>query len=1291
MRMKNALTILAILLISVQTFAQNIIMSEIPTRDQLPVGDIIRTFQDSEGFIWYCTVRGGLYRDDGYSVKVFRSSLETPDLLESNNITCITEDIERRIWFGTKRGAYVLNKSNYHISAVTDKELKSRVINTINSTSDGSLWIATENTLYRYNLQKQIVGVYALDAGERSARVYSFYEDCNREIWVTQWNGGILKYDRDKDAFISYPWSFNESPTCILKDVSSPYYWVGTWGKGVVRFDPNEKHPERMFVVQDFTKKSGNIEERQINSIAQDSIRNYIWITAMDDLHAYEVTSNHVLQPVEISGALPPGKKIMHDIRSDNLGNLWVSSYRPHSFIVSFQTEGPVLHKMPQIEKLTGLPVTPVKIIYDKGDYWIWHMRFGVYNYQTSNDKVLFHNSEKLLVFLKRSESMDGIYAIKDAFSIVFIHEEENKITDSIICTLSLKQHERIRTLHEDNYRNLWIGTTYNLLKYNLDTKEVENTWENTGIINDITSTEDGCIFVATESNGFLKLSPNGSRQQYHPHKEDNYVRVCITPEQNIWARTDQNRIYFYNTTSDSFSQMTFEYNLTNEIIYEIEGDDQGNLWILTDQKIIIYNPAENSFRLIRCTDPSVHLDNFLTMYRDDRGKIHIGGSGGICVFSSPDEPETITHNSSIGLTDIRVNGVSRNHNNKRIVLQPDERNLELFFSTFDPVNGNKVRFAFRYKGQETYWNHLPAGQNSIYFTELSKGNYNIEIKATSENGSWNEKTINVSIQRLPAWYETWWAYGLYLVTFISIICFIIWKYVDSQNRKKETEMKEQIAQMKYNFFTNISHELRTPLTLIVTPLGTLLRKVTDPAINKQLESINRNAQNLLTLVNQLLDFRKMEMGGENLSLSKGDINVFLTSIYENFQLTVAEKKLQFEYCSDVQSLYIFFDHDKLKKMVNNLLSNAIKFTPETGKIQLSLSEQHEIDRKYVVIRVSDTGKGIPIGELTHIFERFHQVSKEEGDTGSGIGLHLVKEYASMHQGKITVHSEVNKGSVFSIFLPTNLAPENKQTNEINEAEALPLQACNSEKTVLVVEDNNEFRSYMKEELSYHYTVYEATNGVEGEKIAMEKNPDIIITDLIMPEMDGMELCRRIKNNIDISHIPVILLTGNDNIENERRGYKEGADAYIRKPFHWDILLFRIQNLIEQRRQRQQSFEKEVKINPQSVTISSADEKLLKNIIALIEKNMCNSEYSIEDLSSDMHMSRSSLYRKIHSITGLTPTDFVRNIRLKKAAEYLKQGELTIAEVAYKAGFSTPGYFTQAFKKFFGVLPTQYK
>ncbi len=1293
---KNFLLLFFILFAILQNKAQNIITTELPNINQLPTKEILCIFQDSEGYVWSGT-EGGLCRDDGYRIKVFRSDFNTPELLESNSVTSIAEDKEKKIWFGTKRGVYILDKKNYQIQPFSDIEIKGWVIKMISSTSDGSIWIASGRYLFRYDISGKRLGKYETKWEDTSKEVNGICEDNKGTIWMVQLKGGLFRYDSQQDQFIPYPWPYKTPVTCIVKDATTPYFWIGTWGDGIVRFNPEEKDVNRMFMLQLATNKHLNVDKKRISGIAQDSVKHHLWITTTDNLYAYEITKNDTLHFIDTSTFLSEDKKMLSDVMCDRLGNLWVTGNYPdtYSFIVSYLPNKIEYYPMNLVKKEFGVYASPMELSYENGFYWVRQKRIGLYVYDVQNEKLLIHENRNRSIsfFFEKSADYDGIFVAVHDSKVALIQCDGKSFSETEICAIPVEPHERIRALYDDKHGNLWIGTTFNLFKYNLKQKKLDKIYENVGIINDIISLNDESIYIATESEGFWKIS--GEKRTFKHFSKENYSILTASPDHKIWAGTQQGNVYCYDPNTNSFTSHTQDCGLIGDVITDLLSDDYGNIWILTDQKITVYNPEKRIVNLIRCSDPSISLGNFLSLYKGENGEMHIGGRGGVLVFPFVNQFDKITNSSSISLTSVKINNIQKilDGNSRNITLKPQERNIELFFSTLDPLNANKIRYAFRQK-KDTVWNYLPVGQNSVYLAGLSKGTYEIEVRATDGNGLWTENTTTILVQCLPAWYETWWAYTLYVFIVLAIIAFVFYKYIQSQKDKQQKQMAEQVSQMKYRFFTNVSHELRTPLTLIITPLETIAKKISDIKIKQQLESVNKNAQNMLALVNQLLDFRKIEMGGETLSLTKGEINEFVSSIYENFQLTAEGKNINFSYHPEITSLYMFFDANKLRKVINNLLSNAFKFTEEGGSVSLSIQEKIQEETKYVVITVKDTGKGIPDDELSTIFERFHQVHSQESTIGSGIGLHIVKEYVTMHHGKVLVESELGKGSVFSISIPTDLkSDENNLILNVEEKqdEVSFLQPVASlGKKILIVEDNVEFRNYLKNELSQFYTVYNAADGLEGEKEALEKEPDIIITDLMMPGIDGIELCHRIKNNIKISHIPVILLTANDSVENEKRGYKEGADAYISKPFNWDILLSRIENLMSQKALRQQTFEEELEVNPENITISSLDEKLIKKALELIESNLSNSEYSIEDLSSDMCMSRSNLYRKINSITGQPPTDFVKNIRLKKAAELLKNGDLTVVEVAYTVGFNTPGYFTKSFKKMFGVLPTQY-
>lgn len=649
----------------------------------------------------------------------------------------------------------------------------------------------------------------------------------------------------------------------------------------------------------------------------------------------------------------------------------------------------------------------------------------------------------------------------------------------------------------------------------------------------------------------------------------------------------------------------------------------------------------------------------------------------------------------------------------RSIELEHDENFITLNFSGVNFSNPSHTFFRYQLQGSDKEWIEVLSdnGQGRAVYNNLSPGEYVFRVSAAENDKLWGPES-SFSIVIHPPFWETLMARIIYFVLFCALLYGLV-IYMNKRNHRKLVAMqheeaqrqKEELNQMKFRFFTNISHELRTPLTLIITPLEILKRKIADESVNRQLNTIYRNAQELLTLVNQLLDFRKLEMKGEKLLLMNGDLEEFVTSVYNSFCPVAVEKKLDFTCRIPHQSLYMYFDRDKVHKIINNLLSNAFKFTPENGKVTLSLSGEGKEGRQYAMISVSDTGVGIPEAELPYIFDRFYQVRNwEEEKPGSGIGLHLVREYAVLHGGKVTVESHPGQGSTFTVYLPVDLKPEGEQletvesnsaeserTDETQQEAAFPSQENSDDrKRLLIVEDNKEFRTFLKEQLEEFYQVLEAGDGEEGEQCAIDKNPDLIISDIMMPKVDGIELCRRVKTNVQTSHIPVILLTARTADDIKINSYEVGADSYMSKPFNFDMLMVRIEKLIEQQEKRKQEFSKNIEVNPSLITITSVDEELIQRALEYIEKNMDNTEYAVEELSRDLGMTRMNLYRKLQSITGNTPSDFIKSIRLKRAAQLLQGSRLTMAEVADRVGFSSASYFTKCFKEMFGVTPTQY-
>jgi DNA-binding response OmpR family regulator len=499
---------------------------------------------------------------------------------------------------------------------------------------------------------------------------------------------------------------------------------------------------------------------------------------------------------------------------------------------------------------------------------------------------------------------------------------------------------------------------------------------------------------------------------------------------------------------------------------------------------------------------------------------------------------------------------------------------------------------------------------------------------------------------------------------------------------------------MKFKFFTNVSHEFRTPLTLILTPLESVLKEIKETALEPRIKLIYRHAKDLQILVNQLLDFRRLEISGEKLNLTFGDIVEFVKQFEDLFGKLAQEKKIMFSIIADNPEIYMHFDNDKLYKVINNLLSNSFKFTPPGGSVTVYLS--HSINTQNIgriQLEVTDSGSGISESDLPHIFNRFYQSSEVKG--GSGIGLHLVKEYVKLHSGEVIVESEQNKKTTFTVQVPDNLIPEKTEQvihtpiQEVINGQDISAEIALKYK-LLVVEDNEDLRGFLVAELSRKYEIIEAADGEAGEVLARLKSPDLIVSDVLMPKMDGLELCKRIKSDLHTSHIPVILLTARSSEEHKLSGYQSGADEYLSKPFNLDILLLRIEKLIEQQNRRKEKFSQKLEVNPKEITITSIDEQLIQKALACIEQNMDNPDYSVQQFSKDLAMDRTVLYKKLHSITGLSPSDFLRSIRLKRAAMFLVKGQYPVAEVAEKVGFNTPKYFTKYFKEAFGVTPSQY-
>ncbi|MDP4208892.1 MAG: response regulator [Bacteroidota bacterium] len=781
-----------------------------------------------------------------------------------------------------------------------------------------------------------------------------------------------------------------------------------------------------------------------------------------------------------------------------------------------------------------------------------------------------------------------------------------------------------------------------------------------------------------------------------------------------VWIGT-MDGIYVWAENADKIYALYTDNGLINNNIKGIVEDGYGIVWVTTAGGISRITVNLTATDLKFTISNFNHFDGVInnefiaqSVYKASSNQLFFGGIGGFNMLGlqkawiSRKLPKPLFTNLALFGTPIKT---GEKYNNRIVLpraisvidtvkLNYNQNFISISFSALNYVNPSQTYYRYRLVGNNNQWNEslTSDGTGHVSFTNLKPGTYRLQVKAANNSKEWGNDYAQLTIIIRPPFWKTTVAYFVYLILLSVLLYIVVSNYKQRSLRKLARINEEKLNQMKFEFFTNISHEFRTPLTLIITPLESILKETRGTILENKIQVVWKHAKDLLGLVNQLLDYRRLEVVGEKLNLSLGNITEFVGQFKILFEKLAEEKKINFTVKCPEQEIWMYFDQSKLYRVVNNLLSNAFKFTPESGTIIFSLLHEQNV----VKFKVTDTGIGIPASEIPNIFNNFYQA--QGGHQGSGIGLHLVNEYVKLHSGEITIESDLGITTVFTVVLPATLKPQPAKynTEDVRSSEENN-ESLNADKSlkkpykILIVEDNTELRHFISSELKQLYVIFEAGNGADGVKTAMGELPDLIISDVMMPEMDGHELCKRIKSDITTSHIPVVLLTAKSSEEHKFEGYKAGADEYISKPFNLDFLRLRINQLIEQRNIRKEQFKRKLEVSPADITISSVDKQLIRKALDCIERNMANADYSVYQMSLDMNMDRTVLYKKLHSITGLTPSEFIRTLRLKRAAQLLVQGKYPVAVVSEMVGFNTQKYFSKYFKEAFGVLPSQYR
>ena len=1304
------------LLSGVPLHAQQMIVNPMPFLDKLPVNSIFNLYQDRQGFFWLGTAYG-LERYDGYDIQPFINNYKNPHKLTHNDIRCFAED-DNYLWVGTVQGINLVDKSTYQITSFPDSALQTREIRDLICDQKGNIWVAAGKKLFRCNARLGVLKEYTLANDPNT-----FFEDRNGDLWFLTWNGDILKYNDRDDSFMQYAHMDNSNPYRMIQDHQGRY-WIATWGQGIWRFDPSSPDRKKILQRQSIVNPIRHSPEQVFFDIVQDDMYGYLWALSHFRLYVFRINEQNELEEVNINAIKDINNpidqyKTYSRIIKDQSGNLWLGAY-DQGYTITFEKAEIINHTMENIKKRLGVDANVLYFNKDsKGTIWFDQSRYGLCLFDEQTGKITYGNNADALYSLVvtsivPSQKEDVVWlGGRNDFSSHIWKATKEQMHISILEEYDLKEvvadPGSITQLVEDDHGNIWIGTTSRLFFKQAGSKKIAELSFDISHISDMSKDSKGNVWIASRDAIYQMAYENKPILLKHYPKESMplsdapIVNICANAR-DVWFSTSLGRLLRFDSSEEKMTDETEACGLTGDNILEILLY-KDKIWIVCDKYIIRHHPATKENTAYFVDDPNIFVSSFRhsAAFVDEEGCLYAGGHNGF-IKILPDRQNT--NNKRTGqvlITDVKSDnrsvlfspaGSETGNSVHKITLSPETRNIEILFSALSYTSGRRIKYAYQLEGADKKWTYIDNGKHSAFYNYLGKGEYTFRLKATDPYGNWMEEEQQLLIRRLPAWYETWYAYSFYTLFIVCIICLLFYAYTKRMEKKNKLKLQEELTQIKLNYFTNISHELLTPLTIISCVADDL--EENKESSERQVEILRSNANRLKRLLQQILDFRKVESRKMEISASKSNLSSFVSGIVaSNFQSLAHQKSISLSTRID-DGIWGYMDIDKFDKILFNLLSNAIKYTPEHKKINVSLSAIYKEGCRFLVLNVEDEGIGIAEKDIKHIFTKFYNNKNHPGCQSNGIGLSLTKELVTLHHGTIEVSSEPGKGSVFTVEIPIDR--EVYSEREIAESSLLTVQEEETDTfipdekpCILFIDDNKDLRELIQHILSKKYQIFIAENALQGLELLKNTPVDIIICDIMMPQMNGLEFCQQIKGDIQTNHIPIIMLTAKNAVDDQIECYKAGAESYIAKPFEMKILQARIDNLLQSREQSRQSFRSKMEINISNLNYQTSDEEFLNNAMQCVERHIQESEFDTVQMANELHISRSTLSRKCKVISGCTPLEFIRNIKLKYACALLKKKTISISEVAYATGFSSPKYFTKCFKEEFGMTPTEYQ
>ena len=1227
--------------------------------------------EDRNGTIWVGTADNGIFKllisnnqVQHNAIKNYYKDEKQKSYLSNNMIRGLYADKKGFLWIATKEGLsrMDINRENFTSFYFDIKHPDAEAtaldlaVTAIYPAGDGYLWLGTLSGLVKFNtndFSHEVFPHHSNIYGYGWGEITKIVKDNKDNLWLASL-GELMSFDTKTKTYTYY----NNDPlipeSLIFNGISglfidrSNIIWAGTTGMGISYYDPKM---QRFSLIKRQVDQNSRINGFSVSSIAEENDR-YIWISA-GVLYRWDRKKN-ILKSFESDPYFLDafGNSNAWSILKSRDGNLWFTTTEG-LFVLNPKSGKTRQYKFNKNDP-EGIPQKGVANIYEDKKGFLWIVTENYLSKMTSREKGTFKHYQ----YLRASAYQLYVRPV----------------------------------IYEDGDNKIWLGTNNGLLVFDQE-KESFFTYKN--------QPDD---LHSISSNHIKTMCPD-------PEKPDRFLWIGTAGGLNLF---DKNQ--------GKFTHYTEKDGLPNNVVYGILTDNLNNLWLSTNKGISKFNPKERTFRNFDVND-GLQSNEFNTgaYFKSKNGEMFFGGISGLTHFF----PEQIKDNPfrpPIALTGINVYNKNQNSESQTsfskisafdketLSFTRNDNIITFEFAALDFSTPAKNQYAYKLENFNEDWIYIN-NNRSATFTNLPPGKYIFRAKASNNDGVWNEAGIAIPIEVLPPWSGTWWAYLLYFILLL-VLLYLIRKYElkrfniknQLQVERIEIETLRRLDRLKSRFFTNISHEFRTPLTLISGEAEGLLENLKAEHPRRQIRTINKNARRLLQLINQILDVSKLEAGKMELHPIQNNIVLFLKNLFYSIESSANKKNIKLLFSSKNKNVQVLFDSEKMEKIITNLLYNAVKFTPENGTISLQVEQK---DPNILKISVSDTGIGISEKDLPFIFDRFYQVdnSDKRAYEGTGIGLALAKELVALHQGNISaINNPNNPGTTFIIELPKGkingaqadmeipeaIKPYNAPPAKRNGHKVMPLAELDK-KIILIVEDNPDIRQFIKEQLNLNYKVIEAVDGDIGFELAQKIIPDLIITDIMMPKMNGFSMVKHLKENEKSSHIPIIMLTGKSSFEDKIEGLETGVDTFLTKPFSPKELRIHISNLIEQRGKLRAKYKNAFSITPDEIPASSVDKVFLEKTIQLIRINLDNPNFSVEELAEKMCLSSSQLHRKLQALIDQAPGQILRNMRLQKAAELIKLKAGSIADICCQTGFNDQAYFSRAFKKQFGCSPTAFK